>query len=79
MLVVFSYFIIYTVKVKVLIQVTGYNIFFTMYKYLNFLFLIVAGVKPLPGFENLPRSFWHELSSPFTEVSSIFIYLIRLF
>ncbi|KAI4493857.1 hypothetical protein M0804_002033 [Polistes exclamans] len=26
------------------------------------------GVKPVPGLENLPRSFWRELSSPFTEV-----------
>ncbi|XP_066602776.1 zwei Ig domain protein zig-8 [Prorops nasuta] len=26
------------------------------------------GAKPYPGLENLPRSFWHELSSPFTEV-----------
>lgn len=31
----------------------------------------VAGSKPFPGFENLPRSFWHELSSPFTEVYKI--------
>ncbi|KAK0073810.1 hypothetical protein PV325_009195, partial [Microctonus aethiopoides] len=23
--------------------------------------------KPFPGLENLPKSFWHELSSPFTE------------
>ncbi|KAG7204811.1 hypothetical protein KM043_005215 [Ampulex compressa] len=26
------------------------------------------GAKPPSGLENLPRSFWHELSSPFTEV-----------
>ncbi|XP_015608036.1 peroxidasin [Cephus cinctus] len=25
-------------------------------------------VKPFPGLEDLPKSFWHELSSPFTEV-----------
>ncbi|XP_076388433.1 opioid-binding protein/cell adhesion molecule [Megachile rotundata] len=25
------------------------------------------GAKPFPGLENLPRSLWHELSSPFTE------------
>ncbi|XP_078039326.1 opioid-binding protein/cell adhesion molecule [Augochlora pura] len=29
------------------------------------------GVKPFPGLENLPRSFWHELSSPFTEVYEV--------
>ncbi|XP_067209537.1 zwei Ig domain protein zig-8 isoform X1 [Linepithema humile] len=29
------------------------------------------GVKQFPGFENLPRSFWHELSSPFTEVYEV--------
>ncbi|KOX77205.1 hypothetical protein WN51_10295 [Melipona quadrifasciata] len=27
--------------------------------------------KPFPGLENLPRSFWHELSSPFTEVYEV--------
>ncbi|OXU26990.1 hypothetical protein TSAR_006853 [Trichomalopsis sarcophagae] len=30
--------------------------------------IISSGGKPFPGLENLPRSFWHELSSPFTEV-----------
>ncbi|XP_012168713.1 peroxidasin-like [Bombus affinis] len=29
------------------------------------------GAKPFPGLENLPRSFWHELSSPFTEVYEV--------
>ncbi|XP_029667300.1 peroxidasin isoform X2 [Formica exsecta] len=29
------------------------------------------GAKPFPGFENLPRSIWHELSSPFTEVYEV--------
>ncbi|XP_063990777.1 peroxidasin [Diachasmimorpha longicaudata] len=28
---------------------------------------VAAGSKPFPGLENLPKSFWHELSSPFTE------------
>nr|KAF7425383.1 hypothetical protein H0235_007821 [Vespula pensylvanica] len=28
-------------------------------------------VKPVPGLENLPRSFWRELSSPFTEVYEV--------
>ncbi|XP_014224443.1 peroxidasin-like [Trichogramma pretiosum] len=39
---------------------------------MHFIGLSVAGIpsggKPFPGLENLPRSFWHELSSPFTEV-----------
>uniref|UniRef100_A0ABD2WV04 Ig-like domain-containing protein n=1 Tax=Trichogramma kaykai TaxID=54128 RepID=A0ABD2WV04_9HYME len=39
---------------------------------MHFIGLTVAGIpsggKPFPGLENLPRSFWHELSSPFTEV-----------
>ncbi|XP_011504604.1 PREDICTED: Down syndrome cell adhesion molecule [Ceratosolen solmsi marchali] len=30
--------------------------------------IISSGGKPFPGLENLPKSFWHELSSPFTEV-----------
>ncbi|XP_020285524.1 peroxidasin [Pseudomyrmex gracilis] len=30
-----------------------------------------VGVKQFPGYENLPRSFWHELSSPFTEVYEV--------
>ncbi|KZC08187.1 hypothetical protein WN55_10058 [Dufourea novaeangliae] len=30
-----------------------------------------GGAKPFPGLENLPRSFWHELSSPFTEVYEV--------
>ncbi|XP_033207106.1 uncharacterized protein LOC117166852 [Belonocnema kinseyi] len=30
--------------------------------------IITKGVKPFPGLENVPRSFWHELSSPFTEI-----------
>ncbi|CAK9806865.1 hypothetical protein ANTQUA_LOCUS5041 [Anthophora quadrimaculata] len=29
------------------------------------------GTKPFPGLENLPKSFWHELSSPFTEVYEV--------
>ncbi|KYM76929.1 hypothetical protein ALC53_12621 [Atta colombica] len=32
------------------------------------LYIEAESVKQFPGFENLPRSFWHELSSPFTEV-----------
>ncbi|KYM97395.1 hypothetical protein ALC62_11686 [Cyphomyrmex costatus] len=31
----------------------------------------LLGAKQFPGFENLPRSFWHELSSPFTEVYEV--------
>ncbi|EFN89587.1 Limbic system-associated membrane protein [Harpegnathos saltator] len=31
----------------------------------------LQGAKSFPGFENLPRSFWHELSSPFTEVYEV--------
>ncbi|XP_014209886.1 uncharacterized protein LOC106640377 [Copidosoma floridanum] len=30
--------------------------------------VITSGGKPFPGLENLPKSFWHELSSPFTEI-----------
>ncbi|KAF7997951.1 hypothetical protein HCN44_009349 [Aphidius gifuensis] len=29
---------------------------------------VATGSKPFPGLENLPKSFWNELSSPFTEV-----------
>ncbi|XP_008553614.1 peroxidasin [Microplitis demolitor] len=32
---------------------------------------VATGSKPFPGLENLPRSFWHELSSPFTETYGI--------
>ncbi|XP_076277280.1 zwei Ig domain protein zig-8 isoform X1 [Lasioglossum baleicum] len=29
------------------------------------------GAKPFPGLENLPKPFWHHLSSPFTEVYEV--------
>ncbi|XP_076671759.1 zwei Ig domain protein zig-8 [Andrena cerasifolii] len=39
---------------------------------LHFLYAAgLLGAKPFPGLENLPRSFWHELSSPFTEVYEV--------
>ncbi|EZA51738.1 uncharacterized protein LOC105282517 [Ooceraea biroi] len=39
---------------------------------IHFLCTINAlGAKPFLGIDNLPRSFWHELSSPFTEVYEV--------
>lgn len=76
MVLILEYFVYNTRFYIRYVSLLRYKTYFSLFKKflpLNF----VAGAKPFPGFENLPRSIWHELSSPFTEVSCIYCQTFR--